>query len=194
MLCIVTQTCPTLCDIMDCSPWGSSVHGILQARILEWVAMPSSKRSSWPRDQTHSSHSAGGSLPLSHQGSPSIVIGLSSNAISPFRPSWRHDQQLHTFIATRFFCSLKQTHSPSPEIIIHVYHIIWRFLFPTRIQYKHFVYLLPVVLAETETWPSMLVEQTNELMNKWMSELFLWGTQTFSIFLDCLPPNSDLLL
>ena len=36
------QSCPTLCDPMDCSPPGSSVHGILQARILEWVAMPSS--------------------------------------------------------------------------------------------------------------------------------------------------------
>ena len=42
------QSCLTLCDPMDCSPPGSSVHGILQARILEWVAMPSSKRSSWP--------------------------------------------------------------------------------------------------------------------------------------------------
>ena len=38
---------------MDCSPPGFSVHGILQAKILEWVAMPSSRRSSWPRDQTH---------------------------------------------------------------------------------------------------------------------------------------------
>ena len=38
---------------MDCSPPGFSVHGILQARILEWVAMPSSRGSSWPRDQTH---------------------------------------------------------------------------------------------------------------------------------------------
>ena len=37
------QLCPTLCDPMDCSPPGSSVHGILQARILEWVAMPSSR-------------------------------------------------------------------------------------------------------------------------------------------------------
>ena len=36
------QLCPTLCDPVDCSPPGSSVHGILQARILEWVAMPSS--------------------------------------------------------------------------------------------------------------------------------------------------------
>ena len=36
----VTHLCPTLCDPMDCSPPGSSVHGILQARILEWVAFP----------------------------------------------------------------------------------------------------------------------------------------------------------
>ena len=46
------QSCPTLCDPMDCSPAGSSVHGILQARILEWAAMPSSRGSSQPRDQT----------------------------------------------------------------------------------------------------------------------------------------------
>ena len=44
--------CPALCDPMDCNPPGSSVHEILQARILEWVAMPSSRGSSWPRDQT----------------------------------------------------------------------------------------------------------------------------------------------
>ena len=37
------QLCLALCDLMDCSPPGSSVHGILQARILEWVAMPFSK-------------------------------------------------------------------------------------------------------------------------------------------------------
>ena len=36
---LVTQSCPTLCDPMDCSPPGSSVHGILQARTLEWVAI-----------------------------------------------------------------------------------------------------------------------------------------------------------
>ena len=40
---IVIQSCPTLCDLMDCSPPGLSVHGILQARILEWVAMLSSR-------------------------------------------------------------------------------------------------------------------------------------------------------
>ena len=43
----VTQLCPTLCDPADCSPPGSSVHGILQSRTLEWLAMPSSRISSW---------------------------------------------------------------------------------------------------------------------------------------------------
>ena len=46
----------TRCDPMDCSPPGSSVHGILSARILEWVAMPSSRGSSRPRDRTHISY------------------------------------------------------------------------------------------------------------------------------------------
>ena len=50
-------TCaPTLCDPVDWSLSGSSVHGILQARILEWVAMCSSRISSPPRDQTHISY------------------------------------------------------------------------------------------------------------------------------------------
>ena len=46
---LVTQLCLTLWDPMDCSLPGSSVHGILQARILEWVAKPFLKRSSQPR-------------------------------------------------------------------------------------------------------------------------------------------------
>ena len=46
-------SCLTLCDTRDCSLPGSSVHGILQTRILEWAAMPSSRGSSQPRDQTH---------------------------------------------------------------------------------------------------------------------------------------------
>ena len=55
----VAQLCPTLCDPMDCSLPGSSVHGILQARILEWFAISSSRGSSRPRDQTQVSHIAG---------------------------------------------------------------------------------------------------------------------------------------
>ena len=49
-VCLVAHLCPTLCDPMHCSPPGSSVHGILQARILEQVAMPFSRGSSQPRD------------------------------------------------------------------------------------------------------------------------------------------------
>ena len=49
---LVSQLCLILCNPMDCSPPGSSAHGILQARILEWVAMPFSRGSSRPRNQT----------------------------------------------------------------------------------------------------------------------------------------------
>ena len=59
------QSCPTLCNAVEHSLLGSPVHGILQARILEWVAMPSSMGSSWTRDQTHVSFVSwqAGSLP-----------------------------------------------------------------------------------------------------------------------------------
>ena len=66
--------CLTLCDHMDCSPPGSSVHGILQARILEWVAMPTSKGSSWPRDQTRGLlHCRQILYCLGNQGSPRLA-------------------------------------------------------------------------------------------------------------------------
>ena len=52
------QLSPTLCDPINCSPPGSSVHGILQARILEWAATLFSRGSSWPRDRTWVSHIA----------------------------------------------------------------------------------------------------------------------------------------
>ena len=51
-LCTRAQSCLTLCDPMDCSPPGSFVHGILQARILERVAISFSRGSFWPRDRT----------------------------------------------------------------------------------------------------------------------------------------------
>ena len=63
VLCLATQSCLTLCDPVDCSLSGSSVRGMLQARTLEWVAMPSSRGSSQTRDQTQVPCIAGGSLP-----------------------------------------------------------------------------------------------------------------------------------
>ena len=60
----VTQLCPTLCDPMDCSLPGSSIHGIVQARILEWVAIFFSRGSSQTRDQTEVSFIAGSRFTL----------------------------------------------------------------------------------------------------------------------------------
>ena len=51
-VCSVTQSCLMLCNPVDCSPPGASVHGTSQARILGWVAIPFSRGSSWPRDRT----------------------------------------------------------------------------------------------------------------------------------------------
>ena len=70
-VCEVAQSCPTLCHPMDCSLPGSSVHGIFQARILEWVAISFSRRSSWPRNWTQVSRIVGRHLTIwAHQGSP----------------------------------------------------------------------------------------------------------------------------
>ena len=49
---LVIKSCPTLCDPMDCRPPGSSVHGVLQARMMEWVAISFSRGSFQPKDQT----------------------------------------------------------------------------------------------------------------------------------------------
>ena len=59
MCVLVVQSYLTLCDPMNCSPPSSSVHGTLQARILEWVAISFSRGSSWPRDWTQVSCTAG---------------------------------------------------------------------------------------------------------------------------------------
>ena len=56
---VKSQSCPTFYDSVDCSPPGSSVHGILQAWILEWVAISFSRGSSQTRDQTQISHIVG---------------------------------------------------------------------------------------------------------------------------------------
>ena len=73
VLCLVAQTCPTLCDPMDCSPPGSSVHRLFQARILEWVAISFSFLSN-PGIKPGSLASQADSLPLSHQGSPKLAL------------------------------------------------------------------------------------------------------------------------
>ena len=65
---LIAQLCLTLCNPVDCSPPGSSVHGILQARILKWVTIPFSRGSSRSRHWTLVSCIAGGFFTLSHLG------------------------------------------------------------------------------------------------------------------------------
>ena len=73
---LVTQSCPTLCDPVDCSPPGSSVHGILQARVLQWVAISFSRGSSQPRDQTQVSDIAGRVFIIWAAREPIISLGF----------------------------------------------------------------------------------------------------------------------
>ena len=70
----VAKLCPTLCNPVDCSPPGSSVHGISQSRILEWIPIPFSRGSSWPRDQTCVSCLACGFFTTVPPGKPTKVI------------------------------------------------------------------------------------------------------------------------
>ena len=77
----VTQSCLTLCDSMD-----YKVHGILQDRILEWVAFPFSRGSSQTRDLTQVSHIAADSLPAEPQGKPENTGGVSLSLLQRIFP------------------------------------------------------------------------------------------------------------
>ena len=91
------QSCPTLWDPRDCSPSGSSVHGILQTRILEWVAMPSFRGSSQSRDRTHISYVSctGRQAHEHHQGSHNKLKteNIRGNG-SPLKDMWKSAQDV----------------------------------------------------------------------------------------------------
>ena len=73
-VCVCSQSYPTCFDPMDCSPLGSSVHGIFLARILEWVAISFSRGSSWPRARICIWHWQADFLAPCHLGSPYVNI------------------------------------------------------------------------------------------------------------------------
>ena len=111
-----------LCIPMDCSPPGSSVHGILQARTLEWVAMPFSRESSWPRDRTYVSYFScigGWVLYLyhnletpDHQGSPSQIHSLHSLWSLGTRPAFH----LSSYLLTLFHKACSNYLLPTPPL------------------------------------------------------------------------------
>ena len=76
----VPQLCPTLCNPMDCSLPGSSIHGIFQARVLEWVAISFSRESSWPRDRNQISCIVGRRFTIwARKGHNTLLLGLNKN-------------------------------------------------------------------------------------------------------------------
>ena len=73
---VIPQSCPTFCSPKDCNPPDSSDHGILQARILEWIALPFSRGSSWPRYQTWVSYN------ISQYGTENTEMSIAWTSVS----------------------------------------------------------------------------------------------------------------
>ena len=96
---IVVQSCPTLYDPMDCSLPGSSVHGILQAKISGWAVIPFSKGSSQPRDRTGSPALQVDALPAEPQGSKSKLLFKPSCQFQSLQHISSHRKRILDFIA-----------------------------------------------------------------------------------------------
>ena len=106
---LVTQSCLTLYDPMDCSPPGSPVHGILQARILEEIAIPFSRRSSQPRDQIWISCVAGRFFTVWNTGEVRMVYLFTGNIqISDNSPKWLKAYNWHRHV-WEYVCSGNST-------------------------------------------------------------------------------------
>ena len=102
----VGQSCPTLCDPMDCSPPGSSIHGIFQARVLEWAAI-SFSRDPFPTQGSNTGplHCRQMLYHLSHQGSLCLLTKLHSINIS-----YKYMRKVHIKVPVHHCCHL--SHSP----------------------------------------------------------------------------------
>ena len=118
-LCVwsVAQSCSTLHNPTDCSPPGSSVHGIFQEIILEWVALSYSREPSQPRDQTRISHAflnwQAGSKPLHHLGSPIMFLDqqdISVTLVIVVQSLQPHGLQLARLSCPSLSLELAQTH------------------------------------------------------------------------------------
>ena len=115
------QSCPTLCDPIDGSPPGSPIPGILQARILEWVAIPFSRGSSRPRDQSQVYHIAGRFfIILSRRGSPkNTEVGSHSLPQGIFST-----QGLNPHLLLGRWILYHLSHQGSPFIPLHISSIL----------------------------------------------------------------------
>ena len=143
ILCvIVTQSCLTLCDPMDCSPPGSSVHGILQERILEWVAISSS------RDRTRSPALQADSLPSEPPGKPYLT----------FRTCKYIDEQVDTvkqLLETARVCSLFNNfcvcsnfapQAGSISTLKHTFFLFFWFIMLAILKLQNLVDIAPLII------------------------------------------------
>ena len=127
---LVTQPCPTLCNPMDCSPTGSSVYGIPQVRILEWVSIPFSRGSSHPWIKSRSPALQANSLPSEPPGALSDwlmlahrlpLLGIYSEHIKIYRfpilISWHHPKSVPVSLRPGFlyFYTLQSDSSSRDE-------------------------------------------------------------------------------
>ena len=146
LACLVTQSYPTLCDPMDRIPPGSSIHGILQARILEWVAMPSFMGSSQPRDQT--------------QGS--LMFPTLAGRFLPLVPSGKPQGNANQDHNKRWFCpnrmTLKKKKNTAAEEELELWHI--------ACEYKHTNTNKCILYIHTCVY-------THTHANEWFSHCFL---------------------
>ena len=116
---LVTQLCPTLCNPLDCSPPGSSVHDVSQARIQELVVILFSRVSSLPRDQTHISYiSCIGKRFLDHQHLMGII--LFSNLNRKFIRYYLIILIHHILLSTRPFLFLLWLWTALPTLVDHM--------------------------------------------------------------------------
>ena len=127
LMCFIAQSCQTHCNPINCSLPGSSVDGILQARILEWVSMPSSRGSSQPRDWTQVSRLAGGFFAIrAPRETPSssqscIIIQKGCFGIATLSTSWLGTENTRHLAGGR-------TDSPKGVMTFIVHHVwrLWR--------------------------------------------------------------------
>ena len=113
--CWVAQVCLTLCDPTDCSPPGSSVHGVLQARTL--AAIPFSRASSWPRDRTHMSRIDRQILYLWATGEALADPGATAKAAR--RVGDRKSSSLHHEHSVMLLGFLNSFGHPPPQTLTH---------------------------------------------------------------------------
>ena len=172
-MCLVAQSFPTLYDPMDCSQTASSVHGILQARILEWVAMPSSRGSSQLRDRTPVSYVScirQGSLPWVPPGSQasekvvclrslwflpagpledflSLFFLISQGSLTHLNPSiWELSSPNHYFTFSYVLSSSPRDHFFLVFLSSSFPYGLWGWVFPDC-HHSYFLPFLPSIMS-----------------------------------------------